>query len=410
MKKIASGELFGHGAILSLWMLFRAAIQAGIILLLAKELGAESYGKVVAVIASVSFIAPFVGLGLSHIVLRNCSIDPAGRPVYLGRAQRVWLWTLPLSVLIATMLAWLLMPDSSRVALLAFVALAELSSASLVDIYSRYWQACQRTAIYGMVSTALPVVRLLSLSIVFSYFKGVGAEAALLVYSISSLAYVFLLIVVLPFRLDIAGSKSSEPMSVREGVPFSLAAFTMKLQAEFNKPILAHAGFGLAGNYNVAQRIVEFASLPLVALQEVLWPRLYAQANPFRQLIVFGFLLFFLAVGLAMAVWFTAPLIPFFLGSEYESVVSTLRLLAWLPILQLIRGFLNFHAIYFGRMQYIGFVYFLGGVVSVLAVSWLVPEYGLFGAVVAGYVAEVFMVAWLVGGVLKFEDKRLFSQ
>src|SRR5690606_25721181 len=97
-------------------------------------------------------------------------------------------------------------------------------------------------------------------------------------------------------------------------------------------------------------------------------------------------------------------------GSEYESVVSTLRLLAWLPILQLVRGFLNFHAIYFGRMQYIGFVYFLGGVVSVLAVSWLVPEYGLFGAVVAGYVAEVFMVAWLVGGVLKFEDKRLFSQ
>src|SRR3546814_15377469 len=75
-----------------------------------------------------------------------------------------------------------------------------------------------------------------------------------------------------------------ESMLATSGLPFSMAAFATKLQAEFNKPILAHLGFDLAGSYNVAQRASDLASMPLSALQESLWPRLYAQQNPIRQL------------------------------------------------------------------------------------------------------------------------------
>src|SRR3546814_18531870 len=73
-------------------------------------------------------------------------------------------------------------------------------------------------------------------------------------------------------------------MLATSGLPFSMAAFATKLQAEFNKPILAHLGFDLAGAYNVAQRASDLASMPLSALPESLWPRLYAQPNPLRQL------------------------------------------------------------------------------------------------------------------------------
>src|SRR3546814_2019418 len=76
-----------------------------------------------------------------------------------------------------------------------------------------------------------------------------------------------------------------------------MAAFATKLQAEFNKPILAHLGFDLAGAYNVAQRASDLASMPLSALQESLWPRLYAQQNPIRQLCRTGLVLLTLALG-----------------------------------------------------------------------------------------------------------------
>ena len=395
------GGLARSGLVLLGWMLLRAAMQAATVVWLARQLGAQPYGQFVAVVAASSFFTPFVGLGLSHMLLRNAARDPAHAGNYLARALRWWLRTLLPCVAASVVVALWLLPE--RIALLALVvvAAAELSATSLTELCARHLQAQQRTHAFGAVNAGLPGARLVALGLLWAGTGDPGVTAVLWTYAASGLIYAALLWLPLRAAAKAPDAVLPEPMTARSGLPFSLAVFATKLQGEFNKPMLAQAGFGLAGTYNVAQRVVEMASLPVLALQEALWPRLYAQANPARQLRRTGAALLVLALALGVALWLVAPLLPVVFGADFADAVAVLRLLAWSPMLQVMRALLNYHAIHHGRMQQIGWAYAIGGVVSVVSVAVLTPVYGLAGAVWASYIAEIAMISFLVHGALR---------
>lgn len=395
------GGIARSGIILLGWMLLRAAMQAATVVLLALQLGAQSYGQFVAVVAVPSFFTPFVGFGLSHMLLRNAARDPAHAGYYLARALRWWLCTLLPCVAASVVVALWLLPERMAVLALFAVVVAELSATSLTELCARYLQAQQHTHGFGAVHAGLPGVRLVALGLLWVSMGEVGIIAVLWAYAASGLIYAGLLWRPLRAAAKAPDAVLSEPMTVRSGLPFSLAVFATKLQGEFNKPMLAQAGFGLAGTYNVAQRVVEMASLPVLALQEALWPRLYAQAHPARQLRRTGAALLVLALALGVALWLVAPLLPVVFGADFVGAVAVLRLLAWSPMLQVLRALLNYHAIHHGRMQQIGWAYAIGGVVSVVSVAVLTPVYGLAGAVWASYIAEIAMISFLVHGALR---------
>ena len=395
------GGLARNGLVLLGWMLLRAATQAATVVWLARQLGAQPYGQFVAVVAVSSFFTPFVGLGLSHMLLRNAARDPAHAGNYLARALRWWLRTLLPCVAASVVVALWLLPE--RIALLALlvVAAAELSATSLTELCARHVQAQQRTHAFGAVNAGLPGARLVALGLLWSGTRDAGVTAVLWTYAASGLIYAALLWLPLRAAAKAPDAVLPEPMTARSGLPFSLAVFATKLQGEFNKPMLAQAGFGLAGTYNVAQRVVDMASLPVLALQEALWPRLYAHANPARQLRRSGAALMLLALAVGGVLWLVAPLLPVVFGADFADAVAVLRLLAWLPMLQVLRVLLNYHAIHHGRTQQIGWAYAIGGVVSVVSVAVFAPAYGLTGAVWAGYVAETVMIVFLLQGALR---------
>lgn len=394
------GWLARHGASLFVWMALRAVMQAATVLVLARQLGAQPYGQFVAVIAVVSFFTPFVGMGLSHMVLRNVARDPARESIYFGRAVRCWVCTLLPCTAVATVIAMLLLPSGLPLISIAVVTIAELAATSLTELRARHRQAQQKINIYGAINAGLPGIRLLVFGLLFLTGQDLDIEVVLWAYAISSLLYALLLWRPIPAEISFSDEPTSEPMTARNGLPFCLAAFAMKLQAEFNKPALAYTGFGLAGTYNIAQRAVEMASLPLLALQESLWPRLYAQQNPMQQMRRTGLVLFVLALVLGGVMWLAAPLLLCILGDSFSEAVEVLRALAWLPLLQVLRALLNFHAIHHGRMTSIGWIYAVGATVSVASVAIFVPMYGMAGAVVASYVAEVAIIFFLMRGAL----------
>ncbi|UJB65711.1 lipopolysaccharide biosynthesis protein [Acidovorax sp. YS12] len=395
------GGLARNGLVLLGWMLLRAATQAATVVWLARQLGAQPYGQFVAVVAVSSFFTPFVGLGLSHMLLRNAARDPAHAGNYLARALRWWLRTLLPCLAASVVVTLWLLPE--RIALLALVvvAAAELSATSLTELCARHLQAQQRTHAFGAVNAGLPGARLVALGLLWAGTGDPGVTAVLWTYAASGLIYAALLWLPLRAAAKAPDAVLPEPMTARSGLPFSLAVFATKLQGEFNKPMLAQAGFGLAGTYNVAQRVVDMASLPVLALQEALWPRLYAHANPARQLRRSGAALMLLALAVGGVLWLVAPLLPVVFGADFADAVAVLRLLAWLPMLQVLRVLLNYHAIHHGRTQQIGWAYAIGGVVSVVSVAVFAPAYGLTGAVWAGYVAETVMIVFLLQGALR---------
>ncbi|EQD37421.1 membrane protein, partial [mine drainage metagenome] len=176
---------------------------------------------------------------------------------------------------------------------------------------------------------------------------------------------------------------------LRQSMPFALGTLSLRLQGEFNKPVLAELGYGLAGNFSAAQRAVDIASLPLTALQEALWPRLYASADSGQRMRFMAAVLMGLALLGGGALFGLAPWVPYFLGSGFDTAAHLLRLLAALPAMQVFRNFGNFEAAAAHRTHAIAWAYFAGGSASVALTLWLVPAYGWAGAVMALYLTEI---------------------
>lgn len=403
------GRLAQHGGALLGWMLLRAAAQAGTVILLARTLAAQTYGEFVAVVAVAGFAVPLVGLGLSNMVLRNVARDPQAAPWYLERAVFIWAMTLLPVAAVTVGIALLLIPKGLPVAAMGAAICGELLASSLTELAGRYRQAQHRHHAYGAINAGLPLLRLLALGLLVFLSGRVGITSVLWTFTAASLAYGLLLWPVVRVAAPVVADGATEAMTVSSGLPFSASALAVRLQGEFNKPVLAHAGFGLAGSYNIAQRAVDMASLPLQAILEALWPKLYAQNDPIPQLRRTGLALMLMALAVGTTTWLAAPLLAWAVGPEYGEAVDTMRLLALLPVLQMGRNLITAHSVHQGWMKNIGVVSIVGGIFSVVSVSALVPASGLRGAVLASYGSEICMITTLVSLAYR-SHKRTPSQ
>lgn len=395
------GKLAYHSSLLLGWMLLRTSTQVATIILLTNILGVVGYGKIVSILAVTAFLVPFIGLGLSNILLRNGARDPENLPAYFRRALFWWAVTLFPVTLLSIILFEILLPDGlPRFAVYAVITV-ELWVASLTELCARYRQAAHKISSYGAITAGLPIIRLLSLCVLL-IFQMNTVEFVLWLYVVSGLVYLLMLSRLLRLNSD-TSTKKHETMPVMSGLPLSLSAFAMRLQGEFNKPILAQTGFELAGSYNAAQRAIDLAALPLQAIQESLWPYMYAHANPRQIFRMAAFLLSIVAIMGAVSIWFAAPLIPIILGHDFDDAINIARYLVLLPLLQSFRALANFQVIQRNLMKLIGWSCAAGAFVGVIGVSFLVPKHGVLGAVISAYLSEVVMVGWLLLGMKTYK-------
>tara|TARA_Y100001972_G_scaffold127875_1_gene186243 strand:- start:1757 stop:2986 length:1230 start_codon:yes stop_codon:yes gene_type:complete len=392
------GGLGRKGLILLAWMLIRAALQAAVILLLANCLGTSTYGKFVSAIAVYSFFVPFVGLGLSHVVMRNGARDPTHSAYYLSYALKWWRYSLlPCSIAALGTALWTV-PHAGSAMTLGLLAAAELSAGSLAELATRHYQSQQRVHVYGTIGVALPAARLLALGAT-THLAG-RTDLVLVAWSYSGASIIFACAVLplLTRRQAFAFESGSEKMSSKSGLPFSFAVLSTKLQNEFNKPVLAQSSFVSVGAFNIAQRLVELASLPLTALQEALWPRLHSIENASAQLIRSGAALLICALLLGICTWTIAPSLPNILGSQFDEAVPILQMLAWLPVFQTVRALFNFRAIHAGLTGQFAWIYGTGSACGVASVAILVPPYGTTGAVISSYIGEAAVIFFFYAG------------
>lgn len=396
----ASGGLFG-------WLLLRAVAQAAMVVLLARLLGVEGYGLFVTALAVSGFFSPLAGLGLGGLLLRDGACEPEGLPRNLGMALSLWWPTMLVSSLAATaLLAWSL-PSRVPLAALAAFALAEIGTASFIELAARVEQARHRVGAFGAIQAGMILARLAAL-LLYAALGAVDPVGWLWVYAASSAIYAAFLA-----RRLVAGHRPVWPQNrdwrmARESFPFTIGALSFRLQAEFNKPLLARASYGQAGSFGVAQRAVELASLPLQALQEALWPRLYSGRHSARQLWLVGAVLFAAALLGSGVLVLLAPWIARLLGAGFEETARLVMLLAPLPALQLVRNLLNVVVAQQRRQSVLTAIYLASGVAGVLLNLWLVPAGGLHGAASASYLVEVVLLALLVAVILlrpkRFDD------
>lgn len=393
------GRYIRSSGVLLVWLIIRALAQVALIIFLSRTLGANGYGRFVALLAVASFLTPFAGLGLQGILLRDGARDPENLPAHFYHATRVWLWTSLMCSTISVGAAWVILPHDLPWLSVPFVLAAEVTSASLTELIARKYQAGNKIGRYGALTAGLPLMRLAMLA-PYLYFMRPTLGGWLWAYAAGSLAYVALLII-----LHWPKSIKGPALRLRDGLPFSIGALSLRLQSEFNKPVLAHQSFDLVGNFSAAQRVVDVATLPLLAMQEALWPRVYAaqkaDSTTVRIVSIFLLVASFLA---GVTLWIFAPHLADVLGDEFSDSISALQWMAGIPLLQVIRNLTNARSALAQQTQAIGWAYAAGALGAVLTTLLFVPTNGMAGAVLALYVVEILTIAtqWILVKSRKF--------
>lgn len=366
------------------------------VIALARLLGASGYGNFIAALAIATFFSPLASLGAQGVLLRDSARHPEKLAEQLGSALHLWLAGSCVFGILATCTALLFLPGMQSNAAVAALILSEVSGSSLVDLLARTEQSQHRVRTYGAITSGPVAIRLLAFGILISLVTPTVTEW-MWFYAASSSAYSLAVLARAQWIHKPVWMRTINWHMAREGVPFLLGALSMRLQAEFSKPILGRIGYSLAGNFNVAQRALDVVSLPLSALLEALAPRLYADERPSQRVFVAGGFLIVLALAMAVALTLGSPLLPRFLGSGFEATASLIVMLAWLPSMQVLRNLVSFHVISQKRAGIMAWAYLIGAGVSIIANSILISEKGLIGAVIAAYLTESMVIATQIG-------------
>lgn len=382
------GRLAWTSAELTAWLFIRAAAQGAAVILLARILGADDYGTFVATLAMASISASLAGLGMPSVLLRDGSRNPAELPTLLFSALKVW-WRIVLALTAATSVIVIIVlpPVGAPAVAIHAMILAEVLTVSMVELMGRAFQARKAIRVYGAMQAGLPAVRLVALGSMWS--TGLhDLTSWLAVYVVASLGYAAAIAWYTHTRIAWRPGTRRPGTMAREGVPFATGSVSTRLQAEYNKPLLAQISYASAGYFNVAQRLVDLISLPIMAFQEALWPRLYGDADHRRRLLIAGAALCCMSLGAAAVVIALAPMIPVIFGEAFRSAAALMPWLALLPLLAVLRGLGNFQLIATQRTHLLTRIYVISGAAGILFSSLLIPRYGLAGAVCATYATD----------------------
>jgi O-antigen/teichoic acid export membrane protein len=171
-----------------------------------------------------------------------------------------------------------------------------------------------------------------------------------------------------------------------EGFNFAIAGSTQSVYNDIDKTMLSHYGMNAAnGIYTMAYRIVDIATIPILALDSAALPRFFRQsvesadavtslsARLARRAAILGMVM---AAGMFLA----APLIPPVIGSGFRQSVLALRWLCLIPVFRGVHHLTGSAITGLGFQRYRTATQFLAAAFNFGLNLWLIPRFGWEGA------------------------------
>ena len=391
--------LAGTGAFLP-WMFLRVGAMAGTVSCATLVLGLEAYGQLVTALAVGSFLSPLAGLGLHMRVMTEWRGTTERRRSWLGALAGEWLVASVICAVLGMTGAFVVFRPHTPHWLLGGVLGLEVFAASGVEWMSRIALMRDGAAAYARVLALFQAGRLLLLlPLGFMASGGLAMFAGVWILATGVTLLGMARAVGVPW--PILPGHTAAVTALKAGAPFMAGATAYRLQAEFNKPVIAGMGFALAGALGLAQRVMDVAALPVLALQVGLSQRVFSGAAALRTIVLQAGLSIGMAGLIGLGIVLIAPMIGAFLGSDYAPAVRALAQLAALPALQVLRQTLTLVLVFRAQSRLLPMAELPACAVSMLATVVLVPEIGIVGAIWALYAGEITQVC-LQSGLLRF--------
>jgi O-antigen/teichoic acid export membrane protein len=361
-------------------------LQSIYFILIARLLGPFEYGLFAGAFALTSILGQYSAMGSGTLFLRYVTVDRRQFSVYWGNILAT---TTVASVLIVAALALVsgkvLGPGSQAITLLAAVANCfcfqlTASAAKVFQTYEQLRITAALTLTNNFARTLAAGVLLIVLHRTTAYKWAAATVALSLVTAAAS-------VVVVTARFGRPSlSLAQMRRNLIEGFGYSFASSTSTAYNDIDKTMLSHYGLNAAnGIYSMAYRIVDVATIPILAIREAAMPRFFRTGvNGIRGAAPLAVVLLKRAIPLGMlaaaALFVIAPLIPHLAGGGFLETVSALH---WLCLIPLFRSFhqMTGSAITGSGMQRYRTVSQVFAVALNVGLNvWLIPRHGWLGA------------------------------
>ena len=398
------GALARNSAVVMLWSGARLGAQLLWVLLLARELGASSYGAFSGVIALALAMSGFAGLGQGLRMYQDAARAPELLADRWRQASRVLVWS-GAGLAVAFMAVAHGMFRGADWSLLTAIALSELVSAPVVSqvafaYASRGWMG--RAA---AVPVILSVMRILAVVVMTMLPGGASIGIYAWLHLLASVITATALCVICTRELSIASvDRGLDKSDVWAGLGFSaIQASGLALGSMDKAFALRWGGEVLAGNYVAAYRFISAAVLPVDSLMMAALPHLFragaGRVNAGRILLALAIAASGYGILMGTVVWWAAGLLPWLLGPSFSGASAAARMLAIYVPLYCLRTLGTNTLLGFGWKRWrfgceLAALATMGG-----AAAWWIPATGLAGAVEALLAAEVVLLLLIWGGV-----------
>jgi O-antigen/teichoic acid export membrane protein len=321
-----------------------AVVSQGVyFILLARLLGVLEYGIFGGAFAMVMIVANYCALGSHSVFLRYVSADHSRYALYWGN---ILLTTLSVGSLVSLLVIGVgpLLAHSYSQSMLAWIAIANCLCAQLTLAAGRVFQTFEQMRTTALLNLLTNLLRTLAaIVLLIGWHRATAGQWAFAAMLVSLVATVVAVWVVrrrygpAEFSLRLARDRAGE------GLVFALCYSTSGFYNDLDKAMLGHYGMNVAnGIYTMAYRAVDVCTMPLYAIQAAAFPRFFKKGEAtglgstasyalkiLKRTAPYGALA-------AAAMFLSAPLIPWVLGSGFRESTEALR---WLCLLPLFRSF-----------------------------------------------------------------------
>ena len=317
-------------------------VQGFYFIVLARLLGTTQYGLLAGAVALVAVVSQYSTFGSGLLFLRYVSPEHSRFRSYWGI---ILMSTLVLGTLlvVAVRLSGRWLVGAASVPLLFPIAIGDCLFAQLGNAAGQVFQTFEKMkfsaaiTLLGSVSRCLIAIAMLVILGRASAFQ--WAIASLAVSAISTCVAVA--IVTRFFGLP-SFSPSLLKKRLGEGFVFAVSGSTTAVYNDIDKVVLSRFGMEQAnGIYSMAYRMVNIGAMPVLSIVGAAFPRFFregvkgiAATLPMaRQLLrrIVG-----LSLGISVAMFVCAPIIPHLVGKSFAESVSALR---WLCLIPFFRSF-----------------------------------------------------------------------
>lgn len=387
--------------------LTQLGLQALQFFLLARILGADTFGMVAAATSLVTIGVPLSDAGLGHILQRHGARTSSSVGRLFGNALIANILVGCCMVGISTLFAHLIYDGKVPLLLVASISISEYLLFRMVWIAGQAQSADEKfgaTAFYMVLTALCRVCGVLVLLIADSKNP--------LTWSIAVSAFAVILATSVLFSIQKTIGKWHLTLigiasNWKEGITFSASDLSRSIGTDLDKVLLGRfASTGMLGPYTAAFRLVTFANAPVRAI--VLTNRTNIYKNGFDGVTgLKPFILKTLQLGVpytvlaGAALYILAPITPLILGSTFAPAVEILRSFALLPLIQLISLTAGDVLAGIGAVHQRFFVQIISNL-SLLVFGFLLIRGGTWqGAVATCYIAETLLAILSCALILK---------